>query len=1087
MKIANRFLTSSCLALALGIASGASAAEITVTDADIVGTVNWTADNQYILDGFVYVETNEVLNIEAGTVIYGKEGTGAGASALVVARGGKIYAEGTPDKPIVFTVGMLDGSNEVDPGFSDPFTPFNSITTPRPSGQTDDRWGGIVLLGNAPLNSFDNDAGGGANPDGSVYMLYEGLTDAALGEHSGENLHRGGGNDANDSSGVLRHVSIRHAGTQLAPSQELNSLSMVGIGRGTIIEYVEAFEGADDGFEFWGGTVNTRYLAAVYCEDESFDTDLGYSGQNQFWFALQKTEGGDLLSENDGDNNDGGTYDPATYEVYNFTVIGRGDTDQGIRFRERTEAKWRNGILMNVNQGLRVETDQAGVAGVQNVFEGNFVFGVSDPATATGDALLTTAAMNQVGVDPGLRNVAYGQFNDLDPRPLPGGAAANPANVVKGAPADHPFYVETDYVGAFASNDLWLARWSACDHMQLITPNGGIAVNSFDFAGLGYTQMTDRIQVTDSDIVGTVNWYRTNTYVLNGFVYVETNEVLNIESGTVVMGKEGTGAGASALVVARGGKLYADGTKNNPIIFTFIDDTIAASTTDNSAGDNPRNPYDMTVPRPGGQTTDRWGGIVLLGNAPLNSFDNDAGGGANPDGSVYMLYEGLTDAALGEHSGQNLHRGGGGDPDDSSGILRHASIRHAGTQLAPSQELNSLSMVGVGRGTILEYVEAYEGADDGFEFWGGTVNTKHLAAIFCEDESFDTDLGYSGKNQFWFALQKTEGGDLLSENDGDNNDGGTYDPATYEVYNFTAIGRGQGVDQGLRFRERTEAKWFNGLLMNVDTALRVETDQAGIAGLDNLFQWNFVFGVNTAATTTGLPMVDSGQNNTIGTDPMLRNHVAPAFFAGIDPRPAAGSPLLDLANVHNPPADGFYCPVGYVGAFGARNWLASWSAVHQDCVLSGSGGGAPEIVSQPVNTTAGIGDSVTLTAGVRGSGLTYAWYKDGVALGVTTAELTLGSLAASDAGAYTVVVSNALGMIQSVNVTVGTAELATYAGTTVTGPVGAKYRVDYADNVEGPYMELTTITIPGTGSMLVIDPTPTQDSGKRFYRAIPID
>ena len=1075
------------MATFLAAASGGSAATITVTDADISGTVNWTADNQYILDGFVYVENGEELHIEAGTVIYGKEGTGSGASALVVARGGKLFAEGTPSKPIIFTVGMVDGSNNVDPFLSDPFNPF-ALTVPRAGGETDNRWGGIVLLGNATINSFDPEAGGGTNPDGSFYMHYEGLDGNVLGQHSNEPVHRGGGNNDDDSSGVLRFVSIRHAGTQLAPSQELNSLSMVGVGRGTIIEYVEAFEGADDGFEFWGGTVNTRYLAAIFCEDESFDTDLGYSGQNQFWFALQKSTGGDLLSENDGDNNDGGPDSPpASYEVYNFTVVGRGDTDQGLRFRERTEAKWFNGILMNVNQGLRVETDQAGIAGVKNLFQGNFIYGVSDPATDTGDAMLTSGHLNTVGTDPMLRNIANTQFGDLDPRPLPGGPAADPSNVVKGAPADHPFYVETDFVGAFPPNDLWLAGWSACDHVALITPNGGIAVNSLDYDNLFYTQLTDKIQITDADMVGTVNWYRTNTYVLNGFVYVENGEVLNIEPGTVIQGVEGTGSGASALVIARGGKIYAEGTKINPIIFTYIDSSIAASATALAPGDNPRNPFDLTVPRPAGQTDNRWGGIVVLGNATINSFDPEAGGGANPDGSLYMHYEGLDGNVLGQHSGEPIHRGGGNDDDDSSGVLRYVSIRHAGTQLAPSQELNSLSMVGVGRGTVIEYVEAYEGADDGFEFWGGTVNTKHLAAIFCEDESFDTDLGYSGKNQFWVAMQKVEGGDLLSENDGDNNDGGPDSPpASYEVYNFTAIGRGD-TDQGLRFRERTEAKWFNGLLMNVNQGLRVETDQAGIAGVKNLFQGNFVHGVTDLATDTGDVLFDASQNNTTGVDPMLRNYATPAVSANIDLRPAPGSPLLDIANVYAPPADGFYCPVGYVGAFGARNWLACWTAVHGDYVLSGAGDGAPEIVTQPVNTTAGVGDSVTLVAGVQGAGLTYAWYKNGVALGITTAELTFASLAASDAGLYTVVVSNALGMVQSVNVTLGTATLATYAGTTVAGPVGARYRVEYATAVEGPYMELTTITIPASGSMLVIDETPTQGQTSRFYRAVPLD
>lgn len=145
--------------------------------------------------------------------------------------------------------------------------------------------------------------------------------------------------------------------------------------------------------------------------------------------------------------------------------------------------------------------------------------------------------------------------------------------------------------------------------------------------------------------------------------------------------------------------------------------------------------------------------MVILGKGLINRPDAEASGsGRNPDGSWYQLYEGLQDATDPE-TGQGLHRFGGNDNDDSSGALRFVSIRYAGNALDANKELNSLSLAGVGRGTVVEFVEVYAGADDGFEFWGGAVHTRYLVASFHSHECFDMGQGHEGKHQFWFGLQ----------------------------------------------------------------------------------------------------------------------------------------------------------------------------------------------------------------------------------------------------------------------------------------------------------------------------------------------
>ena len=146
-------------------------------------------------------------------------------------------------------------------------------------------------------------------------------------------------------------------------------------------------------------------------------------------------------------------------------------------------------------------------------------------------------------------------------------------------------------------------------------------------------------------------------------------------------------------------------------------------------------------------TRNLWGGVVIYGKSVLNTSSDVAGNAASPK---YDIFEGLPDTQI---NGQYVNRFGGNDDDDNSGVFRYVSIRYSSTMILPDKEINALSLAAVGRGTTIENVECFDAGDDSVEFFGGTVNTKYMASIFSDDDNFDIDQGYRGKNQFWFALQ----------------------------------------------------------------------------------------------------------------------------------------------------------------------------------------------------------------------------------------------------------------------------------------------------------------------------------------------
>ncbi|MDC3252744.1 hypothetical protein OAU25_00680 [Crocinitomicaceae bacterium] len=239
--------------------------EIVTKAGSITSNETWTSDKIYKLIGKVVVDAGVTLTIQPGTIIKGEQGTGTLASALIVAQGGKINAVGTASQPIIFTsildnieIGGLTGTNlsETDQGL----------------------WGGVVILGNAPISAADGDA----------LSQIEGVPVS-------DEFGAFGGNDVSDNSGTLAYVSIRHGGALIGAGNEINGLTLGGVGSGTSISNIEVVANLDDGIEFFGGTVNASNLLVGFHGDDGIDIDMNYAGVVSDFYVINGANSDEAL------------------------------------------------------------------------------------------------------------------------------------------------------------------------------------------------------------------------------------------------------------------------------------------------------------------------------------------------------------------------------------------------------------------------------------------------------------------------------------------------------------------------------------------------------------------------------------------------------------------------------------------------------------------------------------------------------------------------------------------------------------------------------------------------------------------------
>lgn len=384
------------------------------------------ANTKYLLRGFVYVKEGATLTIEPGTVIMGEKST---KGTLIVERGAKIMAQGTATKPIVFTSAQPAGT--------------------RAAGD----WGGIIILGNAPVN-----LGAGARIEGGVDREY-------------------GGSDAADNSGTLQYVRIEYPGIAFQPDNEINGLTLGGVGSGTTIDYVQVSFSGDDSFEWFGGTVNAKHLIAYKTVDDMFDTDNGYSGKLQFLVGISDPNVADASGSNgfESDNDSqGSAATPITAPTYsNVTLFGPLGTNpaaqvnanfkRGLHIRRNNKTKLYNSIVLGWPTGLLLDgaPTQANATAGEMLIKNTVIAGIP-----TGKAL-TVESNSTYDVASWFNAAANGNAVVSDGSTLNIGSAYNAApsftkastNVAAGFTGLDSFFTNVNYIGAFGDTD-WTAGWA---------------------------------------------------------------------------------------------------------------------------------------------------------------------------------------------------------------------------------------------------------------------------------------------------------------------------------------------------------------------------------------------------------------------------------------------------------------------------------------------------------------------------------------------------------------------------------------------------------------------------------------------------
>ncbi len=362
------------------------------------------------------------------------------------------------------------------------------------------------------------------------------------------------------------------------------------------------------------------------------------------------------------------------------------------------------------------------------------------------------------------------------------------------------------------------------------------------------------------------------TYKLDGGVRVKNGGVLNIEPGVTIIAQNDEN-NEDYILIEQGAKIEAKGTKSQPIIMTSTLEEAGA-----------------------------WGGIHICGYAKLNE----------PDAATTKKSE-IGDATY-----------GGNNDADNSGTLEYIVLKYTGEIIAPEKEANGISFYGVGNGTTVQYCQAYRGADDGFEFFGGSVNAKYLVVTSCSDDSFDWTGGWRGKAQFLVAYQESEDVvgytcDKMIEADNDkgtNDKGDERGTASFPTLaNVTLVSENNNVsaeaDRGIRLRAGTKVKLYNTIVMGKDKDITVETDRTE----NSLKDGESILDYITIATP-----LSSSQNIYTNADFLANtnNKVEAVTLSSKFVGTVAGG--KDMSSV-----DSFFTKAEYKGAIEASNdWTAGW-------------------------------------------------------------------------------------------------------------------------------------------------------------------
>ena len=784
-------------------------ADVTQTDGEVSNFCSLTELGGGIITGTVDIPFSADPILVSGTVFVGDA---AGDSAtltvaegqqfvsasqagvvdlVVVSRGSQMNAVGSASDPIVFT-SMQDFTDDLEPNGT--------------SGVGD--WGGLAINGNAPLNECTVDASATPGTDGC--------------EQNGEGGSGVfGGGDAADNSGDFQFIRVQHAGFLFNDEDELNGIALQGVGNGTTFENIQVHLGNDDGFEWFGGTVNGRNLVVTGAEDDSLDWTDGWTGSVQTVLVVQNP-GDDNGIEGDNNGNsdipNAADLEPRSNPTLsNMTLIGGGTSTsgEGILLRDGTDATIGNTIVTGFSQGLEFDADSTVAT---PTVDATLVAGNGENLVDSG-AIFSAGAGNVQGASTTLDGV------------LPGTAelAAN-GGAVDASTLD-PSFEAAQFLGAFSPDDTasdnftsgWTIAIPGAEEAPPACPEG-TTVDATDAptASNGFLGRTEALTcVIDTPIFGDVTLTAGNLYRLDGTTFVGSDAgpnpaaptvpasqtgSLTIEPGVTIFGNGAAGI-VDLLVVNRGSQIFVNGSSAAPVILTSRADLLDPN------GDV------VDAIRPG--VTGEIGGLVINGRAPLNECSVDAS--ALP-GSVDCEQNG--EGGSGEF--------GGATPDDNSGVINFLQIRYAGFLFNDEDELNAFALQGAGSGTEIDFVQIVNGNDDGLEWFGGSASASHVVVTGAEDDSLDWTDGWTGTVQF--AIVRQNAGDdngIEGDNNGNSDipDAANLLPRSRPVIsNITFIGGGATTSgEGVLLRDGTDGAVVNAIVTGFGQGLEFDNDAPPVA------------------------------------------------------------------------------------------------------------------------------------------------------------------------------------------------------------------------------------------------------------------
>jgi hypothetical protein len=402
---------------------------VVVVTGSIAGTETWTSNNYYVLRGAVFVPQGATLNIAAGTRIIGESGS---VGTLIVLRGGRINAIGTPTAPIVFTSDQPIGQ--------------------RARGD----WGGLIINGRATLNFGSGEAAG--EGDTGIY----------------------GGTDDNDNSGILRYVRVEFSGIEFSPDNELNGIAFQAVGRGTQVDHVQAHMSRDDAIEFFGGTVDIKYGVFSNAADDSIDWTFGWRGRGQYLVVAQRGDDGDNGIEADNNEFNNLALPRSNPQLYNLTMCGDPDRVEGaestraMNLRRGTAFTIRNFLITGFKSSGPQITDANTRAQVENgtsQMGAGVIWNIGTTGGAAGTAIHSSIApfVNsgrfpdvRSNVDPGLSTAGCSTHATPDFQPASIASLAG-GQMTPIQPPNDGFFDPVTFIGAVppAPAENWMAGWTA--------------------------------------------------------------------------------------------------------------------------------------------------------------------------------------------------------------------------------------------------------------------------------------------------------------------------------------------------------------------------------------------------------------------------------------------------------------------------------------------------------------------------------------------------------------------------------------------------------------------------------------------------